>query len=327
MSECARTTRRLAADAPYQRAAARAGAPALVNLRRSLNHSPRVVQMAKVAAGLQRRSAGAVHFARSASVHARATANLFSPQTTSATTAQRSVSVIQLGGSKWTPHSDRTFIRKLGEKDGIALFYTRDATSFYVEGFRVDGEHSKYAGAVQIEPKGTYLAMHTRSEEGMEGGLGVVMMKFAIDIAAKEHTDYEFVQLTPAPGAASKKVIELLSQKVGRPERHEQAEKEKKLRAKLMEGFEEPTEETDRDKRLQTWAPHVLPEHLLHLKALVESDRTEGIQISGPAGGLIGFDPQALVPPEEHVQVISMDEHASGYGIMIPMRVFLKIAL
>ena len=40
------------------------------------------------------------------------------------------------------------------------------------------------------------------------------MMKFAIEIAAKNHTAFQFVQLTPAPGAASKKVIELYGGKI-----------------------------------------------------------------------------------------------------------------
>ena len=283
-----------------------------------------------MAAGLQRRPAGPVHVTASpASLHPQTPASVFRPQINPGPTAQRyGASVVQFGGSDWTPHSNRTFIKKLGESGGIALFYTRDAKSFYVEAFRTAGEHQQYAGAVQIEPKGEYLAMHTRSEEGMEGGLGVVMMKFAMDIAAQEHTGYKFVQLTPAPGAASKKVIELLSKKVGDPEKHAEAEGFQKLRTKLMKGFEKSDEgEGDRDKRLQTWSPHVMVEHLLHLQALVKSDRTEGIQISGPAGGLIGFPPEALAEPEAHVQAISNDDHASGYGIMIPMQVFLKIAL
>lgn len=237
------------------------------------------------------------------------------------------VSVIQYGGSKWTPHSDRQLLEKIGESSGIALYYTKDAESFYVEGWReTDKKKWVYAGAVQLEPKGKFLAMHTRSEEGMEGGLGAVMMKMAIDVVVKHHTGFEFVQLTPAPGAASKKVIELLSQKVGDPDTHAEAENLRAIRIKDQKNAKSGQHSGDRDKRLQTWDPFILPEHLRHLESIVGSDQTDGIQITGPAGALVGFDESILASPADHVAAISANlEGASGYGIKIPMDKLLKI--
>lgn len=237
--------------------------------------------------------------------------------------------VAQRGGSKWTPHSDRQLIEKRWEKSGYACFYTKDDSSFYSEAWVGEKDNIQYAGAVQIEPKGEFLALHTRSEHGMEGGLGIYMMSEAVKLVAQFHRDYAFVQMTPAPGAASKKVIEILSAQIGTPEIHEKAVETQKLRQKWQKthpaDHSAETEE-ERVERLQTWSPESLPEHMLHLESLVASSDTEGVQVTGPAGGLIGFDANAMAPPSAHIETISSDEHASGYGIYIPMAKFLKVA-
>ncbi len=244
--------------------------------------------------------------------------------------APRSGNVIQLGGSKWTEHRGRELIKKRWESGGFACFLTRDGESFYVEAWRGEKDNLEYAGAVQIDPKGEELIMHTRSEMGMEGGLGMVMMNEAVKIVAEKLSGFKFVQMTPAPGAASKKVIEILSATVGNPEIHSEAMEMQQIRKnweKENKGLEERKEtKEERDNRLQTWSPMLLKEHSLHLESLVSSKNTKGIQISGPAGGLIGFPKEATSEPSKHVETISQNKNASGYGIYIPMEKFLEMA-
>ncbi len=238
--------------------------------------------------------------------------------------------IVQFGGSKWSSQEGREFIKEIGKRGGIALYLSKDAESMYVEAFReVDGK-SKYGGAVQIVPSGIDVALHTRSMPGMEGGLGVVMMKEAMNVVAKRFSSFKFVQMTPAPGAASKKVIELLSEKIGTPEYHSNAKEIRNIRRDVLKRNPQVvtatvTSSEDRDERLQKWDPNVLPEHLEHLKAITTSDKTEGLQITGPAGGLVGFSEEATAKPEKHAEVISQGKNVSGYGIRIPMAKFLEI--
>lgn len=236
--------------------------------------------------------------------------------------------VVQRGGVKWTPHHNREKIEELASGGGNAAFYTKDDNTFYVEAWKKEDNRSVYTGHIQIQRQGDYIILHTRSEPGYDGGLSSILMGLAMKKIAKEFSGYKTVQMTPAPGAASKKTIEMLSSAFGDQDLHQQAESLRQQRKKSP-GIPPPKEETEeeRDKRLQTFDPAMMEEHLFHLRALAESNNTQGMKLLGTAGFIAGAENEEPVEtPEDRVRDITTRDNIGGYGITLTMAKFKLLA-
>ncbi len=224
---------------------------------------------------------------------------------------------IQRGGAKWTPQGDREMIGKLFDSGGYASFYTKDADSHYVEAWKNIDDTWTYVGYIQIVVVGNAVVLHTRSEEGMDGGMLGAITVTAIKKVVEDFGGYATVNMMSAPGAASKKLIEMLSSTVGTPDIHKEAEKLKKTR-KEHGNVAKPLNETpeEREKRLQTWHPSMMSEHHLHLESLARSPENGDMTIVGPAGPLVGTNDN--VEAEDQVRSIRGGNNA-GYVVEISM--------
>ena len=147
-------------------------------------------------------------------------------------------------------------------------------------------------------------------------------------IVADKFGDFERVNMTPAPGAASKKVIEILSRLVGDEKMHEMAEF---LRLERKEKEKKKKKKVRTDEELQTWDPDMMAEHGLHLEALYRSEKTGGMKIQGSSGYIVGAkDEEPVETPATRMKIMEkqMEEGITpgGYGVVVPMDLFKKMA-
>jgi hypothetical protein len=221
---------------------------------------------------------------------------------------------IQLGGNKWAPHHERKLVEEIGEIGGGIVYLTmKDDTQFYVEAWTK--KPYEYAGAVNIHVKGKgVVALHTTSDAGKAGGLSLLMFGQAIKLmGAGKFGAITKIEMTPAPGAASKKVIELLSEKFGDPVHHAAAKALRDTRiatnAPRAKGI-----------GLNDWDPAVIPEHQGHLDALAAVD-VPGLSVMSGGGYITG--PEKADFPETPAAKIARINGGNksgvegGYGITL----------
>lgn len=237
-----------------------------------------------------------------ANVHNFAPVNLAAPR------------IAQGGGNKWAEHSNRELMEYRGSAGGGHIYLTREKNkprSMYVE---IWGK-GEYLGGVNIVVNGDgSLALHTTSVEGKAGGLALAMFPEALKVIREGKAgDVNEIRMTPAPGAASKKVIEMLSAKFGNQEIHKMAEKERLKRLKSGK-------KRDPNLGLNDWDPDIDEEHLYHLLAL-QYEQPEGLSLMSGGGFITGPGVKDLPEqPEDKIKRIKRKREAGidaegGYGI------------
>ena len=215
--------------------------------------------------------------------------------------------VVQRGEIEYEPHEGRIKLEDGPEIGGKKMFFTQAGNHYYVE---VYGEKG-WLGEVAIEAGNPEsISLHTHSTEG--GGLAPFMFPEVIDKIRKYLPNVKHILMAPAPGAASKKVIEMLSEAFGDASIHARAKREQAQRRSKKSA-------SSVKFALNQWDPAMLEEHRLHLHALAER-AYPGLNITYDDGNFIGNEIPSLPSkvPEEVITMLSgSDPMKTGPGINV----------
>lgn len=224
---------------------------------------------------------------------------------------------MQLGGDDRSKEATTKVISKIGTFEGMSVYYTKGTQHHHVEAW----ENQQRVGVVDIV-EGETTVLHTHSDE--QGGRGNILASIAIKIIAKNHAQGPgSVQLPMGGGAVVKLMISKLSQVLGDPGLHGQAEDLRKTRIE-----QEKITKPKKPDNLDAFDGRFMGEHLMHMRALTEGPHADQLNIVSPIGKVVQTpDASAKFPetaPDADYQ--NQLQRAAKLTVTIPNDLFRKFA-
>jgi hypothetical protein len=225
--------------------------------------------------------------------------------------------IIQLGGGPKPLDVGLSDAEKITEHGGFSIYYGKKGSEYYVDALIKEEDKTVEAAYVQIVVSGKSIALHTNAHEKYRGGIGTAILPIAIYVIGRKHVREDSVVTLPMGGAAVIKLLtEKLSQILGTPDIHKEAEKLKTARKSSGKKGSMDVDKLSED---------VSEEHKLHMQSLMNSDKGSQLTFTSYGRQVVEDNPtEVQFGLDAYIKKVTTDP--SQLFVDIPGNLFLEFA-